>query len=207
MKNFAAAIALAAIAGAAGASTISIQTGDTFSSNLGSDAAYEIGRVPVSSNCQSRRRDHHSRHASDNLKLSLSDASLKSTITFYLATTTTFDFRAGVDFGGGGALVVDNTSVFNGGNMWWNGNYDTPSQYLALDNVTLSAGDHTLTLYGFEDCCSGNTQLQYSTDKGAQFTSFSTTDNLPAVPEAQNAAMLLAGLALVGTLARRRKQA
>lgn len=201
MKNFAAAVVLAAIAGTAGASTISIQTGDTFSSNLGSAAAYESAVDNSNLGAATTIASY------DNLKLSLSDASLKSTITFYLATTTTFDFRAGVDFGGGGALVVDNTSVFNGGNMWWNGNYNTPSQYLALDNVTLSAGDHTLTLYGFEDCCSGNTQLQYSTDKGAQFTSFSTTDNLPAIPEAQNAAMLLAGLALVGTLARRRKQA
>lgn len=201
MKNFAAAVVLAAIAGTAGASTISIQTGDTFSSNLGSAAAYENAVDNSNLGAATTIASY------DNLALSLSDASLKSTITFYLATTTTFDFRAGVDFGGGGALVVDNTSTFNGGNMWWNGNYNTPSQYLALDNVTLSAGDHTLTLYGFEDCCSGNTQLQYSTDKGAQFTSFSTTDNLPAVPEAQNAAMLLAGLALVGTLARRRKQA
>ncbi len=203
MKKLATAIALAFVAGAASASTISIQTGDTFEHGLTSatDYAYEV-------NNNSNLGAATTIASYDNLALSLSNASLKSTITFYLATPTTFDFRAGVDFGGGGALFVDNTSTFNGGNMWWANSYGDASQYLALNNVTLSAGDHTLTLYGFEDCCSGNSQLQYEVVGGsAGFTSFSSTDTLPAVPEAQSFAMLLAGLGLVGTLARRRKQA
>ena len=201
MKKLAAAIALALVAGAASASTISYQIGTTFESELGSAAAY-------ASAVNTSNLDTATTISSyDNLALSLSDESLKSTITFYLATPTTFDFRAGVDFGGGGALFVDNTSTFNGGNMWWAGNYSDPSQHLELDNVTMSAGDHTLTLYGFEDCCSGNTQLQYKAIGDANFTSFGATDSLPAVPEAQNVAMLLAGLGLVGTLARRRKKA
>ena len=94
MKNFAAAVVLAAIAGAAGASTISIQTGDTFSSNLGSAAAYENAVDNSNLGAATTIASY------DNLALSLSDASLKSTITFYLATTTTFDFRAGVEIEG-----------------------------------------------------------------------------------------------------------
>ncbi len=201
MKKFATAIALAVVAGAAGASTISIQTGTTFESNLGSAAAYESAVDASHLGAATTIASYN------DLALSLKDASLKSTITFYLATPTTFDFRAGVDFGGGGALFVDNTSTFNGGNMWWANSYGNTSQFLELDNVTLAAGDHTLTLYGFEDCCSGNTQLQYKASTAAGFTSFATNDTLPAVPEAQSFAMLLAGLGLVGTLARRRKQA
>ncbi len=200
MKKFAAAMSLAVLAGAASAgSLITIQTGNGYESGLASAADYQAAVTaivgPVS-------------YISDysNLSLNLDGKGLESTITFQVTTAGTWDFRAGVDFGGGGALYLDGVALdFKGTNMWWNGSYGDASQFLAGSSL-LSVGDHQLTLYGFEDCCSGNSQVQYSTD-GTTFTSFGTNDNLPAVPEAQNAAMLLAGLGLVATIARRRKQA
>ena len=47
-------------------------------------------------------------------------------------------------------------------------------------------------------------QVQFSTDGGKTCTSFGAADGMPAVPEAQTYAMLLAGLGPVATLARRR---
>lgn len=198
MKKLAAAVSLSLVACAASASGISIRIGDTFESGLASADAYRDAVLASGLGAATTVTSY------DNLALSLHNASLASTITFYLGAPATFDFRAGVDFGGGGALFVDNASVFNGANMWWAGSYADPSQFLALNNVALSAGQHTLTLYGFEDCCSGNSQLQFSTDGGRNFTSFGSADALPAVPEAQGFAMLLAGLGLVATIARRR---
>ena len=197
MKKFAAAVSLAVIAGAAGASVITIQTGDGYQSNLASADDYRdavsaiVGAPTVLSSY-------------DNLALNLNGQGLEGTITFYVASATSYDFRAGVDFGGGGALFLDGHELdFKGNNMWWGGSYTDASQFLA-GNATLGVGAHTLQLYGFEDCCSGNSQVQFSVNGGQSYTSFASNDGLPAVPEAQNFAMLLAGLGLVGTLARRR---
>jgi len=197
MKKFAAALSLAVVAGAAGASGITFQTGAGFESGLADSAAYQsavtsfVGAPVVLSSF-------------DNVNFSLSNSALEATITFYVSTPTAFDFRAGVDFGGGGTMVLDGTALdTHANNMWWAGSYSDPSQYFA-GAATLGAGAHTLSLYGFEDCCSGSMQAQYSLDGGRTYTSFSSTDALPAVPETQSYAMLLAGLALVATVARRR---
>ena len=197
MKKFAAVLSLAVLAGAAGASTITFQKGAGFESGLADSAAYQsavsaLVGAPTSLS------------SFDNVNFSLSNSALEATVSFYLTAPTSFDFRAGVDFGGGGTMVLDGVGLDTHGNdMWWAGSYSNPSQFLA-GSSTLSAGAHTLSLYGFEGCCSGNMQAQYSTDGGRSFTSFSTTDSLAAVPEAQSVAMMLAGLGLVATLARRR---
>ena len=197
MKKFAAAISLAVVAGAASATAITVQTGAGFESNLANAAAYEsavsaLVGAPVSLS------------SFDNANFALSNSAFEATITFDVTAPTTFDFRAGVDLGGGGTLVLDGTALdTHSNNMWWNYSYSDASQFLA-GSASLSAGFHTLTLYGFEDCCSGNMQVQYSTDGGTSYTSFGSADGLPAVPEAQSFAMLLAGLGLVATVARRR---
>ena len=197
MKKFAAAVSLAVVAGAAGASGITYQTGGHFEANLADAAAYEsavsalVGAPTTIASF-------------DDAQFHLSNTAFEATIKFDVTTPTTFDFRAGVDLGGGGTLVLDGTALdTHSNNMWWNYSYSDASQFLA-GSAGLSAGEHTLTLYGFEDCCSGNMQVQYSTNGGASYTSFGTTDGLPAVPEAQSFAMLLAGLGLVATVARRR---
>ena len=197
MKKFAAAISLAVVAAAASASGITVQTGAGFESNLADSAAYQsavtalVGAPSVLASF-------------DNATFSLSNSAFEATITFDVLAPTTYDFRAGVDLGGGGTLVLDGTALdTKGNNMWWNNSYSNASQFLA-GGAALSAGVHTLTLYGFEDCCSGDMQVQYSTNGGTSYTSFGAADGLPAVPEAQSFAMLLAGLGLVATLARRR---
>jgi hypothetical protein len=199
MKKIAAAVSMAVIAGAAGASGITVQTGSGFESDLATAAAYQsdvsaLVGAPVAL------------ASFDDAQFSLSNSAFQATITFDVGAPTSFDFRAGVDLGGGGALFLDGNALDSKGNgMWWAGSYSDASQFLAGSSTTaLGVGVHTLTLYGFEDCCSGNMQVQYSTDGGANYTSFSATDTLPAVPEAQSVAMLLAGLGLVATLARRR---
>ena len=197
MKKFAAAVSLAIVAGAAGASTIAIQTGDGYQSNLPSADAYRTA-VEAIVGAPTQLSSY------DDLSLNLNGKGLEGTISFYLTSAASFDFRAGVDFGGGGALFLDGQALdVKGNNMWWAGGYGDSSQFLAGSSF-LNAGAHTLTLYGFEDCCSGNSQVQFSVNGGQSYTSFAGNDGLPAVPEAQNFAMLLAGLGLVGTLARRR---
>ena len=197
MKNFAAAVSLAIVAGTAGASDISIQTGTGYQSNLGSANDY---RSAVSAIVGAPT----TLSSYDNLALNLNGQGLEGTITFYVTSAASYDFRAGVDFGGGGALFLDGHALdFKGNDMWWGGGYTNALQFLA-GSSTLGVGAHTLQLYGFEDCCSGNSQVQFSLNGGQSYTSFGTNDGLPAVPEAQSFAMLLAGLGLVGTLARRR---
>ena len=197
MKKFAAALSLAVVAGAASASAITYQTGGTFESGLADSAAYVTavtGMVGAP----------HAISSLDSFNFALSNTAFEATITFVATTAETFDFRAGVDLGGGGTMVLDGVALdTHGNNMWWAGSYSNPSQYFQ-GSAALGAGVHTLKLYGFEDCCSGAMQAQFSTNGGDSYTSFSNTDGLPAVPEAQSFAMLLAGLGMVGALARRR---
>ena len=204
MKKFAAAFALAIVAGAASASGITIKTGQTFESGLADGNAY---RTDVTNAVAASAAVAVSDYSS--LGINLRDYALESTIKFDVTSATSFDFRAGVDFGGGGALFLDGVLLDSKStDMWWNYSYNDANQFLAgSSGSALGVGVHTLTLYGFEGCCSGNSQVQFSTNGGQSFTSFSSTDGLPAVPEAQNAAMLLAGLGLLATLTRRRKQA
>jgi hypothetical protein len=197
MKKFAAAFSLAIVAGAAGASTIAIQTGNGYHANLASADDYRTA-VSAIAGAPTVLSSY------DDLALNLNSQGLEGTITFYATSAASYEFRAGVDFGGGGALFLDGHALdFKGSDMWWAYSYGDASQFLA-GSANLGVGAHTLQLYGFESCCSGNSQVQFSVNGGQSYTSFAANDGLPAVPEAQNFAMLLAGLGLVGTLARRR---
>jgi hypothetical protein len=134
----------------------------------------------------------------------------KTTIDFGVSASAAGDwgFRAGVDFGKGGAIFIDNLALATKSNdMWWNNNYSTSSQYFNVQQK-LASGNHTLTIYGIENCCSGNQQFQFKAPGSTSYKSFSSTDGLvavSAVPEPEAYAMLLAGLGLMGTIARRRK--
>jgi hypothetical protein len=197
MKKFAAALSLAVVAGAASASTITYQTGGSFESGLADSAAYVTavtGMVGAP----------HSLSSFNSFNFALSNTAFEATIKFDVSSPKTFNFRAGVDLGGGGTLVLDGTALdTRNTNLWWNYSYLNTDQIL-VGSSALSAGVHTLQLYGFEDCCSGNMQVQFSTNGGKDYTSFSSDDHLVPVPEAQSFAMLLAGLGMVGALARRR---
>jgi hypothetical protein len=81
---------------------------------------------------------------------------------FHAPVDGTLSIRLGADFGGGGTLLVDGQVVeFRNNNMWWAGSYSDPTQYLK-GTVQITAGPHVIDSYGFEDCCDGIQQAQYS---------------------------------------------
>ncbi len=205
MKQFAA-LSFALAAGAASASVIHVQTGTYTGPGLFSDPASFQTTVEGAIAAPGATSTWASSY--DSLGATINNGALKSTIVFDAATAgADWTFRAGVDFGKGGAIYLDGVLEQSfSHDMWWAGSYSTPGQYFQFTADDLGAGYHTLTLYGLEDCCSGNHQTQYQIGASG-FTSFGASDGLPAVPEAQGYAMLLAGLGLVATLAHRRKQA
>lgn len=130
----------------------------------------------------------------------------KSNISFGVASTGTYSFRAGVDFGNGGAVFLDGHAVaLNTSDMWWAHDYVNTNSVFQVSGKTLSAGNHTLTIYGLEGCCDGGQQVQYAVNGGA-FQSFSANTLTTAVPEPETYAMMLGGLGLVGAIARRRRK-
>ena len=138
-----------------------------------------------------------------------SNIAFKSVINFGVsaADAGAWSFRSGVDFGKGGALFLDGVALdFKSNDMWWAGNYNNGSQFLSGSSL-LAAGNHTLSIYGLENCCDGGQQAQFKAGN-SNFTSFSSTDGLvSAVPEPTTYAMLLIGLGLLGFTARRKQEA
>ena len=205
MKKLLSVLSLTLIAGAASASTIEYQTGHytgspTFASASDYQTAVESSVLtsPVVSI-----------PSYDNVNPGLSqwgNDAYKATVTFGVADAGVWFFRSGVDFGLGGAIFLDGVAqTFKTNDMWWDGSYSNPSQYLSFSN-TLTTGNHTLTIYGVEWCCSGGQQAQFQAANSNAFVSFSNNDGLvSAVPEPESYALMLAGLGLVGTMVRRRK--
>jgi hypothetical protein len=138
---------------------------------------------------------------------SATNIAFKSTINFGVSTAGTYSFRAGVDFGNGGAVFLDGQAVdLKTGDLWWAQSYANTNSVLSVSNKALSAGNHTLTIYGLEGCCDGGQQVQYSAN-GSAFQSFSAnTLQMAAVPEPETYALMLGGLGVVGSIARRRRR-
>ncbi|MES2162296.1 MAG: CCXG family PEP-CTERM protein [Pseudomonadota bacterium] len=203
IKFVAVALALAAI-GSSNAAVITFQTGSSAAGAQANaldyrtlvDAAVAGGHSTVLANYDV---------VSNNslFGTGVTDIAFKSTIDFGLSAAGTYSFRAGVDFGRGGAVFLDGQAVaLNTSDMWWGYDYNNTSGVFQVNNQALSAGNHTLTIYGLEGCCDGGQQVQYAAATGA-FQSFSAATLAP-VPEPETYAMLLGGLALVGGYARRR---
>lgn len=197
------ALALAAI-GSSHAAVITFQTGGSGAGPLATaldystvvDAAVAGGNSTVLNSYDNVSNNSIFGAGSTNI-------AFKSTIDFGLSAAGSYSFRAGVDFGRGGAVFLDGQAVaLNTNDMWWNYDYNTPNGSFLINSQALAAGNHTLTIYGLEGCCDGGQQVQYAAANG-NFQSFSV-DTLAPVPEPESYAMLLAGLALVGGYARRR---
>jgi len=124
-----------------------------------------------------------------------SDIAFHDQVVFTATESGTYNFRFGIDFGLGGTLLLNGTSLAtNTGNMWWNNSYSDSSQYLA-GSANLTAGQtYTIDLYGFEDCCDGGTQGQFQAPD-ASFQNFS-------VPEPFAWALMLTGFAGIGAALR-----
>jgi len=118
-------------------------------------------------------------------------------VVFTATETGTYDFRFGIDFGLGGTLLLNGTSLAtNTNNMWWNNSYSDPSQFLAGSAVLTAGQTYTIDLYGFEDCCDGGTQGQFLAPDASGYQNFS------AVPEPFAWALMLTGFAGIGAALR-----
>ena len=205
MKKIFSILPLTLLAGAVGASTIEYQTGHyTGSPTFASASDYQVAvdsAVMLSPSVTLTSYDN----VNPGLSQSGNDA-FKATVTFDVANAGTWSIRSGVDFGLGGAMFLDGVAqTFKTNDMWWAGNYGNPSQYLTFSNA-LTAGNHTLTIYGLEWCCSGPQQAQFKSESSNGFVSFSNNDGLVSpVPEPESYALMLVGLGLMGAAINRRK--
>lgn len=118
-----------------------------------------------------------------------------------------WSFRFGVDFGNGGAVFLDGAALdFRNTDMFANGSYADPTQFLA-GAATLAAGVHRIAVYGLESCCDGPNQGQYLAPGATGWVTFSATDGLtPRVaPVPAPAAAAAFGLGLLGLAPARRR--
>lgn len=213
-KNLAA-LSLATLALQADASVIKLQTGYSTAGPQNSATAYrDVVNAAIQAQAQSNTFGYGTRQIAvyDNLTNKAlfgtdSNIAWKATIDFGVtaAQAGLWSFRTGVDFDRGGAIFLDGVALnYRSSNMWWGGNYNTATQFLA-GSLNLAAGNHTLTIFGLEGCCDGGEQAQFKIGSG-QYTTFASTDGLRAVPEPVTMATFGLGLGLLG-LSRRRKRA
>jgi hypothetical protein len=201
---------LACAAVQAHASVITLQTAYSTAQNQASAAAY---RDVVDAAVQTQAAGYGTAvlAAYDNVSNagqfgSNHDVAWKATIDFGVtaAQAGSWSFRTGVDFGYGGAMFLDGNAVdMKNTNMWWSGSYGDPAQFLAA-TLNVGAGNHTLSIYGLEDCCDGAQQAQFRIGSGA-YTGFARADglNAVAVPEPLSLATFGLGLGLIAGLRRR----
>jgi len=106
-----------------------------------------------------------------------------------------WSFRWGPDFGLGGTLLLDGVELQSRWtDMWWNGEFTDPTQYLT-GSVNLMAGTHIVEVFGFEDCCDGPGNAQFLPPMSATWQDISAA-NLTLVPTVCGSpALLLTGSA------------
>lgn len=102
--------------------------------------------------------------------------------SFVAPVSATYHFRFGADMGGGGFMRVDDTVLEADLTMdlWYAGDFSRTAETLegsiALDEGTT----HTLVIHGYEACCDGAQELQFST--GGDYGTVSC-ENLGTIPE------------------------
>ncbi|MFN0130641.1 MAG: CCXG family PEP-CTERM protein [Verrucomicrobiales bacterium] len=108
-----------------------------------------------------------------------------------------FDFRIAPDFAYGGAAFLDGVAVdWSSDDLWWGENWTNSAAILEF-SASLASGNHTLVVYGQEECCDGGTSGQFAIN-GGDWNSFGTKDGLDCdrpntVPESGPSLALLAG--------------
>jgi hypothetical protein len=114
-------------------------------------------------------------------------------------------FRLGVDFDHGGTLIIDGQAVQTlNGSLWWDGDFANVGQFLS-GSVDLSAGRHTLDVYGFEGCCDGPTQGQFLAAGQDLYQNFATVGTIGGVPEPAAWGLMIMGFGGIGAAMRRRR--
>ncbi|MEO0367809.1 MAG: CCXG family PEP-CTERM protein [Pseudomonadota bacterium] len=93
-----------------------------------------------------------------------------------VSTTGTYQFRLGPDFGDGGELYVNGTTVEAdwGNDLWWAFSYANPAETLS-GSIFLNAGVHTVRALGFERCCDGAAGLQWLPPGGGAYVDLTTS--------------------------------
>lgn len=204
--------ALAVSAGSAQASTIEVTTGKSTAGAQGNAASYQ-SVVEAAVATATAGYGHASPSVFDHITNhglfaggSSTDIAFDFTVTFGVTAGQAgiWEFRAGTDFGNGGAVFLDGVALgFKSNDMWWAGSYNDPSQYFDY-TASLAAGNHVLQIYGLEHCCDGDQQAQFRAPGAPGFTTFSASDGLATtVPEPATYALFAISLFAFGVARKR----
>jgi murein DD-endopeptidase MepM/ murein hydrolase activator NlpD len=94
-------------------------------------------------------------------------------VSFTVDTASDVAFRIGVDYGLGGALLIDGEVVdARWQDMWWNGDWGNTGAVLIADR-SLRPGAHVVEAYGYENCCDGAMAMQFR-NAGGDWTTIAT---------------------------------
>jgi hypothetical protein len=93
------------------------------------------------------------------------------TLEWYQLCDQYGQFRIGVDWGAGGAIILDGELVLsipsNTPINWWAGNWEAGSpNVLTLGEREYKQGWHKIQFVGFEPCCDGNQSIQFKNRVG-----------------------------------------
>jgi len=112
---------------------------------------------------------------------SVRNIAFQITINFNAPADGEWQFDFNVDFGWGGLVQfdgVDTSEGYQGGNMWWNNGWSRPQP---LDTTHyLTAGQHTMVVYGAEGCCDGTSNIRFKApdDMNWRYLSLSELEKL-----------------------------